>query len=236
MKGDLFTAKQCIADGCPVDALCCNGWTALMLASFYGQEDMIIFLVGVGAGMNIKNKAGRTPLHYAIKKRRLGALRVLLSLGADPNIPFLHEYALVAGNPMAIFPQTDVELPLIEAVQNNDREVLGLLASCPRINLNAADDMGNTAIMYASSMGLDDVVRDLHSLGADVNQPSTEGGSALLAAMYAKKFKTALLLLDLGADPRLHTTDGENPYQYAVQYSQKAIQERILNYQGYGSV
>jgi len=47
---------------------------------------MIRLLIKNGADVNVKDKAGRTPIYMAAKYNRHEAVKVLLSLRADPFI------------------------------------------------------------------------------------------------------------------------------------------------------
>jgi ankyrin repeat protein len=60
-------------------------WTALHYASFEGHTDVVRTLVESGAMMNIVDTIGRTPLHYACSNCNVGALSVLVELGADTS-------------------------------------------------------------------------------------------------------------------------------------------------------
>lgn len=225
ISGDIDTASQCLESGCAVDALDSKGWTALMLAASYNQKDMIVFLANKGADIDVKNQAGRNALHYGIKKRHLTAISTLLSCNANPNIPFINSYLGVDFNPVELIPQTDIEYPLIEAVNNNDQEVTKLILQSPLTDVNVASEMGHTAVMYASYHGDNRLVKVLYDLGANINYISKVGGTALMTAMYRKKFKTATLLLDLGADPDIQSIDGETAYGFAVKYNRRDLQK-----------
>ncbi len=64
-------------------------YTALHLAAFRNNPDMIRLLVQSGMDVNIRNERGGTPLWKAVDSRRVEAVRTLLELGADPEIPFI---------------------------------------------------------------------------------------------------------------------------------------------------
>ena len=64
-------------------------YTALHLAAFRDNPDMIRLLVQSGMDVNIQNERGGTPLWKAVDSRRVEAVRTLLELGADPEIPFV---------------------------------------------------------------------------------------------------------------------------------------------------
>jgi hypothetical protein len=66
-----------------------QGRTALFYAAELDYSDSISALVKHGASINYQvPDSGQTALAVAVVNRKLGAVRSLLALGADPNIPY----------------------------------------------------------------------------------------------------------------------------------------------------
>jgi ankyrin repeat protein len=59
---------------------------ALLDAVTDGEIDVAKELLGQGANVNFRNRAGETPLTFAAVWNQLPALKLLLEHGADPNI------------------------------------------------------------------------------------------------------------------------------------------------------
>jgi len=61
------------------------GRTALMLQSFFNNNDCVEFLINNGAGINIKDNEGRTALFYAIWGVNIEAIKIIIKHGTDFN-------------------------------------------------------------------------------------------------------------------------------------------------------
>ncbi len=89
-----------------------DGFTALGLASFFGQKDAARWLLAHGADPNIasRNNQHVMPLHSAVAANQLDISAMLLDAGAQVNVV-----------------QADDFTPLHEAAQNGQREMVELL-------------------------------------------------------------------------------------------------------------
>ena len=65
---------------------CCRAATRLRHAAATGNIPLIRLLIKKGHEVNGMDSGSRTALYYAVKKRALPVLGLLLSMGADPNI------------------------------------------------------------------------------------------------------------------------------------------------------
>lgn len=71
-----------------IDAPQGDGFNALQLASFFGQQEAVNFLLDHGANPNVKaeNAIGSAPIHAALASGYVGIARTLASRGADVNL------------------------------------------------------------------------------------------------------------------------------------------------------
>lgn len=71
-----------------IDEKCADGFTALHLAAFYGQDRAARVLLASGADVEATagEGTGLRPLHSAAASRRAGTVRLLLAAGADPDV------------------------------------------------------------------------------------------------------------------------------------------------------
>ena len=108
----------------------------------------------------------------------------------------------------------DVNSQLIEAGRQGDaRNIEGLLAAGAEVD--AKDEKGITALLYASSEGHSASVEALLDAGADVDAQANDGMTALMVVAKGNT-EIARALLDAGADVNAKTNQGVTPLMVAV--------------------
>jgi uncharacterized protein len=114
-----------------------DGFTALHLAAFFAQPDVVALLLRGGADPNAvaRNASRVSPLHSAVAGRNLDTVRLLLMHGADPN-------ARQQGGWTALH----------AAALHGDMAVVRLLLT-RGASPQAANDDGTTALQIASDKG-----------------------------------------------------------------------------------
>ncbi|CAH1634785.1 unnamed protein product [Spodoptera littoralis] len=124
-----------------------------------------------GAGVNVQDDNGYTPLHQACLNGHREIVRVLLSVGANPGIV-----------------DKKGATPLHLAAFNGDTDVCWmLLAHNPPVNIDQLTSDHETALLIAAQFGFVNVVGQLISRGADVTIKNNNDESALdLAAQYGR--------------------------------------------------
>lgn len=96
-------------------------------------------------------------------------------------------------------PLTPTEKVLIEsAYQGELGRVQGLIAKGARVD--AADETGRTALMWAALRGHTPVVEFLHGRGANINAKDSDGQTALIYACRASRPHSVEFLLKNGAE------------------------------------
>ena len=81
--GSSSLVLQCLASGLPVDATVDGGATALMIAAFEGQDEIVEILLQRGADVNAQDWQGYSPLMGASLHGHEGIVRLLMSVGAE---------------------------------------------------------------------------------------------------------------------------------------------------------
>ena len=84
-RRDITWLTYLLAKGANVNMRDARGVTALQLASNLGWLDGVELLVAQKARIDDANDAGETPLIFAVHRRDIPMMRVLLKAGADPE-------------------------------------------------------------------------------------------------------------------------------------------------------
>lgn len=110
-----------------------DGMTPLMRASYFGNMDVIVFLIKSGVNVNAKDSCGGTALMYAAESSPRAVLNALIRAGAriDERMD----------NGMSAL--------MIAAQSNQSPDVISLFLSAGA-NVSFRDDQGRTAADYAT--------------------------------------------------------------------------------------
>ena len=86
--GDIISIETIIKTNPQLDINIQNehGWTALMIASYHGNLDVVKVLVENGADVNIQSNTGLTALMIASHTDHLDVVKLLIEIGADISI------------------------------------------------------------------------------------------------------------------------------------------------------
>lgn len=171
-------------------------------------EEAAVFLAEF-ANLNHVNKAGLTPLHVAASQGLSNLTRALLEKGASPNMQ-----SVVA----------DLKSPLHYAVEANSAEVIKAFIehvqsaddTAEKVDFNLKNAFGDSPFSLALSMGYNELVPLLIKGGADVNARNGQDMTLLHQAILKEDSKTAVFLLNHGADMNALTADQESPLQLAI--------------------
>jgi TonB family protein len=121
----------------------------------------------------------------------------------------------------------DVDHGLLEHVRAGQIEAVRELLSETTPDLDAADETGWTALMYAVEGGQAEIVGMLLEAGASPDRRNPSGQTALhLAALYGRT-AAARLLLRAGADHELRDAEGRTPLYRAIEKRRVDIIEML---------
>ena len=141
-----------------------DGRTALILASFNNNADMVKIMISAKADVNVQDKYGWTSLMYAYRNGNRNIVDMLLDSGADVNMQ--DQYGKTA-------------LMLACEKENKDRVNAILEAGA---DINVKDYAGSTVLMKACELNNLELVNIFINAGADVNVHDKKGKTALMIA------------------------------------------------------
>jgi uncharacterized protein len=209
-----------------------RGETPLMMAARTGNVDAIKVLLDHKGDVNAKeNLRGTTALMWATEQSHPEAVKLLIQRGADIaavtnpdtrnsrlNIaPTIKQRAASAqgagglGGGRARRPTAGRGGPGVAGADDAAFDLDAFFRG-PQIK----DGGGLTPLVYAAREGCLECAQALLESGADVNQLTNYGWSALLTATQNKHYLLAKYLLDHGADPNLPNKGGWTPLYLAT--------------------
>ena len=198
-RGDLASARALIDRGADPNAEDDAGDSALMLAVWHGDADLVSRMLARGGDAKHANEFGATALHWAIDD--VDKTRALLAAGADPNAPdrlgntplelaagrdggaaivsLMLEHGGDAKKVDSDLGAGDAAAPLLARGANPTSAILaaairGNVATLQvlidhHVDVNAVGNLGMTALMWAAQNGHRDAVTLLLAHGADPN-------------------------------------------------------------------
>ncbi|XP_070784386.1 transient receptor potential cation channel subfamily A member 1-like [Enoplosus armatus] len=172
------------------------GASPLHHAAAGGYITLIQFITTVkdSQELNSCDEQGNVPLHWAVERNKAESCRVLLDLGADPNIL---NTALLA--------------PLHLAVTHGHNSLVELLLSYSATDCNMQGDLGNTPVMLACSINNCEALSILLKHGARLCQQNKLGHFPIHAAAFAGATKAMEVILKAGEEFG-HQTEGHINY------------------------
>ena len=168
-----FEILSClIGIGADVNARANNGCTPLMIAADNGDINAVSSLVKCGANVDLQGKAGHTALHHAVLGPQASICEILSCLikkGADVNAHTFHNAT-----------------PLMLASHDGHVNAVTFLIK-HGADVDLQDKDGDTALHYAASSSLPEIVETLLNLGAS-HMCNHQGLTPLHEACIATNF------------------------------------------------
>jgi len=203
------------ADGNSAEA---DGTTALHWAVRRGDVATVDLLLKAGAKAAAANRYGITPLYLASANGDAATVARLLDAGADPNttlpdgetvlmtaartgnVAVIKALVTRGANVRARERRKGQDALMWAAAENNAAAVTALIeAGADRDSRSQGGAF--TPFLFAVRAGHLAASRALLDAGVDVNQPLSDGTSALVLAVINAHYELAGLLLDRGANP-----------------------------------
>ncbi len=205
-RNNLEAADLLIRAGANPNAANELGATPLWLGSVNGSATMVERLLRAGANPNVALASGETPLMTAARAGSVNAARLLLANGADANAKegFRGQTALMWAVEQK---HADMTRLLIEhGADIHARSDVWHQLENTAGNANASGDFemahgGSTPLLFAARTGDLGTARVLLDAGANVNDTTAAGTSALVVAAHSGHGALSAYLLAWGADP-----------------------------------
>ena len=201
-NGHVHVLRCLVENGADVNGTSDDGFTALMIASYFGQLDAVNFLIKHGAGVHHKDNLGYTALHHAVT-HDLGSCELLSCLiknGVNVNAR-----------------ANDNRTPLMIASENNHLNAVIFLTD-HGANIDLQDREGYSSLHYAAGniSDLCDVLDFLITNGADVNAFTNDKFTPLIIASNCNNLNVVNSLIKHGANIHLVDRYGRTALHYSI--------------------
>ncbi|MFN7038411.1 MAG: ankyrin repeat domain-containing protein [Alphaproteobacteria bacterium] len=157
-----------------------------------GDNEAVYNFLKEGMDVNIFNALGETPLHIACLYGHVEIVKILLQFNANPK-------AASMGN--------GHQQPIHYAAENGNSEILQLLLS-KKVNINAKDVSGSTALHISAELGHTEFVETLLKNNARIEVSNNAKQTPLSKAVRSQRVDTVKMLIARGADKDVIDEDG----------------------------
>lgn len=202
--------KQLLAvTGININAQNNKGDTALMLAALVGHRDIIKILLNTPAiDLNIKNKEGKTALMIAQEENQTDAAE-LIKKKIDQSSKISDD------KKESSYDKEELIEQWCDAARNGN--LIEMRALIGKVDINAIDKSGGTALMNAAINSRGDIIKYLLQVpGIDVNiRDKKENFTALIFASFLASAEIVKLLLQAAVDINAQKKDGWTALMFA---------------------
>ncbi|HSW55928.1 MAG TPA: ankyrin repeat domain-containing protein [Ignavibacteriaceae bacterium] len=191
IKKDTVKIQQLLQSGVDINIQHpTSGTTVLMISSsYYYYDDMVEYLIGKGADVNLKDSEGKTALLWA-SSNSLENAKILIANSAKVNeaandgmTPFLQATLGVSSG--------KVPIEMCDLLRKNGANI--------NAELKRQSALRWTALHYASANGDAELVKYLIKHGANVNKATGEGSTPLFLAKLGEYDEVIKILKNAGA-------------------------------------
>eukprot|EP01125_Pyxidicula_operculata_P014246 TRINITY_DN4744_c0_g1_i1.p1 TRINITY_DN4744_c0_g1~~TRINITY_DN4744_c0_g1_i1.p1 ORF type:complete len:217 (+),score=22.93 TRINITY_DN4744_c0_g1_i1:63-713(+) len=141
-KGDEEKVEEFLKNGSDPNTFHREGWSILQSACMHESEEMIKSILKYKGNINITDRSGNTPLHYAVCFNSIDIVDLLVSSGA--YIEAKNHDSVCRVGPVSVYAGGG-RTPLMQAVVNNRKESVQYLLSKGADAFNVRDYDGRNA-------------------------------------------------------------------------------------------
>jgi len=189
-----------------------KNWTALMIAVWRGQEDVVAALLKKGAKPNQRDHEGHTPLTRAALQGHDTIISQLVASGADVNL---------AGNAG--------KTPLMWASEQGRKKSVEVLLVAGA-DVQAKDKERRSALSYAILNKHEAITRQLLNNKARADNSLINGKNDLMLSVSTMSLLTVKQLVAAGADISKQDASGHDALWYAVGSANDSTRAEIVDY------
>ncbi|KAF3903899.1 Ankyrin-3 [Dactylellina cionopaga] len=225
-----------------------DGQTPLLVAAEKGHNQVVEILLEEAVDLEFKVTGGRTPLLWAAEKGHEEVVRVLLNLGANTDttdakgqVPLT--VAARYGHEAAVKLLLDHPGIHLELADDDGKTALSWAASGGHMATVTAlldhgayiehrDNNSRTPLALASSMPVMNILLERGASLANVNSGNStivRSNKMLLDAIWKGQERTAILLIDGGADLESRDFDQKTPLALATYHNQPGLVKMLLD-------
>uniref|UniRef100_A0A8C5XL33 E3 ubiquitin-protein ligase MIB2 n=1 Tax=Microcebus murinus TaxID=30608 RepID=A0A8C5XL33_MICMU len=214
-----------------------QGRTALQVAAYLGQVELVRLLLQARAGVDLPDEEGNTALHYAALGNQPEAARVLLSAGCGPDAlnssrstalhvavqrGFLEVVRTLCERGCDVnLPDAHADTPLHSAISAGAGAsgIVEVLTEVPSVDVTATNSQGFTLLHHAALKGHALAVRKILARARQlVDAKKEDGFTALhLAALNNHREVAQILVREGHCDVNVRNRKLQSPLHLAVQ-------------------
>jgi len=217
--GSLDVATFLLSNNAAIDETNNYAWTALMFAARHPNLDMIALLHKYHASLDLKNSNGATP---AVIAQAAGQTAVVTQLQSYTTVSLtapatgndqLGQNLIVAASDdkLDVFQHLlqqgasinsitgDGTTSLMDAADHGSMNVAKYILSIPHVYTEARNNIGWTAVMFASRRDNSDMLKLLLDHGCGIDASDINGTTPLMTAIRSKEHDNVNLLISHGA-------------------------------------
>ena len=240
-SGHEETVRVFLEKGANINAIDNEGWSVLHIAVFHEHVAITALLLDHGAKVNC-DADGITPLHVAVLRENIDLVELLLEYDADVNIG--HDFVGTAYDFSRLHEKGEAQNILLSLkIETPTSTITGLrIAVCAKseakirrllelgADINARDEGGMTALLWASQLDSPTIMKILLDNGADPNVRSDWGYTPMTCVRGNAELEEMLLSSGYNMDTlqRTDTTLSEKVESHSeLQEIQELLLERM---------
>ena len=173
---------------------------------------------GLAERVNVRSAGGETALIWCATENQIECVKLLLSLGADTELEYIGQTALMCASSLGYVEMTRL-----------------LLDNGASVGHQSQRD-GQSAIHYAAIYEKSEMVSLLRSYGAPLETLNSYDQSPLMDCASSDMKAAVDQLLELGADPFFRNSQGQTALHFAAMFGSKSAYDRLSQIPGLAEI